>query len=317
MAVLALPLAFVILRRVIATRTWTTLAAPVLLGAAILALGPLWNLQTLGDWQLDPYPQYSRVYFPFDKPGFGADPALPLRPLVPEIAAVGEWSRDLHARYVLSSVPSAFAQRLIAVVVWFADGWRFALCALLFAAVLHGSDVERAGVVTIALLLFAYLIFAHPPMWILYYVEVLPIFYFLAARELGRVLYKFSGRGPEVSVSWPASTANASLAVALLMLPFGVNDVFRVRAAIDHRNAFHRAAADVMARLPPDKAIVFVSYPPSADVDSLIRNEPDLEAARRWVVYDRGTRNAELRALAPDRAAYRLDALTMRLERLP
>ena len=123
--------------------------------------------------------------------------------------------------------------------------------------------MERAGVVTIALLLLAYLTFAHPPMWNIYYVEVLPIFYFLAARELGRVVHKFSGLGPETSVRWPASVANASLAIALLMLPLGVNDVRRVRAAIDVRNAFHRAADAAMAGLPPEKAIVFVSYPPS------------------------------------------------------
>ena len=73
-----------------------------------------------------------------------------------------------------------------------------------------------------------------------------------------------------------------------------------------------------MARLPPGKAIVFVSYPPSQNPHlGLTRNEPDLASARRWVVYDRGLRNAELRALAPDRAAYRLDAATMRVERLP
>src|SRR5882762_3136225 len=211
MAALALPLAFMILRRVIATRAWKTLAAPVVLGAAILALGPLWNQQTLGNWRLDPYPGYSRVYFPFDKPGFGADPAPPLRQLVPEIAAMAEWSRDLHQRYMLSSLPLAFALRLMAILAWCADGWRLALGALILAAMLHASGVERAGVVTIALLLLGYLTFAHPPMWTAYYVEVLPIFYFLAARELGRVLHRFSGLGPEAGVRWPASVANASL----------------------------------------------------------------------------------------------------------
>jgi hypothetical protein len=49
----------------------------------------------------------------------------------------------------------------------------------------------------------------------------------------------------------------------------------------------------------------------------LTRNEPDLASALRWVVYDCGPRNVELRALAPDRAAYRLDAASMRVERLP
>jgi hypothetical protein len=112
--------------------------------------------------------------------------------------------------------------------------------------------------------------------------------------------------------------ANASLAVALLMLPLGINDVLRVRTAIDFRTAFHRAAEAAMARLPPEKAIVFVSYPSSQSPHfALTRNETDLTSALRWVVYDRGPRNAELRALAPDRSAYRLDTASMRVERLP
>jgi hypothetical protein len=318
MAVLALPLAFVILQRVMASRAWKALAAPVVLGAAILALGPLWNQQTLGDWRLDPYPHYSRVYFPFDKPGFGADPAPPLRPLVPEIAAVGEYSRGLHAMYTLSSVPAALAERVMAIVAWCVNGWRIALGALILAAVLHGSPVERAGVVTIALLLLAYLAFAHPPMWTIYYVEVLPIVYFLAARELGRAIHTFGGLGRETGNRWPAPAANASLAVALLLLPLGVSDVLQVRAAIDDRGSFYHAAEAAMATLPPEKAIVFVRYPPDHSPHwGLTCNEPDLASARRWVVYDRGPRNAELRALAPDRAAYRLDAATMQIVRLP
>ena len=320
MAVLALPPAFVILRRIVSTKSWKTLAAPVALGAALLGLGPLWNQQTLGDWRLDPYPHYSRVYFPFDKPGFGVDPAPPLRPLVAEVAAVGEWSRDVHGCYTLSSLPLAFAQRLIAILVWCADGWRLTLVPLVLAAALRARNAgaERAGVITIALMLLSYLIFAHPPIWIVYYVEVLPILYFLAARELGRAVHTFGGLEPAAAVRWPASAANASLAITLLLLPFGVNDLRRVRAAGDARNSFHRAAEAAIARLPPEKAIVFVSYPPDQNPHlGLTRNEPDLPSAWRWIVYDRGARNAELRALAPGRLAYRLDAGTMQVERLP
>jgi hypothetical protein len=318
MAVLTLPLAFVILRRVMATGTWKTLAAPIVLGAAMLALAPLWNQQTLGDWRLDPYSRYSRVYFPFDKPGFGVDPAPPLRPLVAELAAVGEWSRDVHADYRLSSLPSAFVQRLLGILVWCAEGWRLALGVLIVAAALRAPGVERAGLLTIGLVLLAYLTFAHPPIWIVYYLEVLPIVYFLAAREIGRMVHTFSGLGSKPSVRWPAPAANASLAIALLLLPFGLNDVRRVRAANDLRGAFHRAADAALAKLPPEKAIVFVSYPPAQNPHlGLTRNEPDHAGARQWVVYDRGARNAELRALAPDRAAYRLDAGTMRVEKLP
>jgi hypothetical protein len=320
MAALSLPLAFVILRRVIATKAWQTLAAPVVLGAAILALGPLWNQRTLGDWRLDPWSQYARVYFPFDKPGFGADPAPPLRPLVPEMTAVGELLHDVHAAHVPSSLPSAFALRLLGILLLCSDGWRLAIGGLMIAAAVRASGVERAGVVTIALLLLAYLVFAHPPIWTLYYVEVLPIFYFLAGREIGRLIHMVSGLGPDAAtrVQWRASAANAALATALLLLPLGVNDVRRVRIANDVRSAFHRAAEAALATLPPEKAIVFVSYPASQNPHlGLTRNEPDLASAQRWVVYDRGARNAELRALAPGRAAYRLDAGTMQVEPLP
>jgi len=216
-------------------------------------------------------------------------------------------------------VPLAFVQRLIGILVWCIDGWRLALGALILAAALRATGAERAGVLTIAWLLLAYLTFAHPPIWTIYYLEVLPIFYFLAARELGRVIHKFGGIGVETSPRWPAPAANAALAIALLLLPFGINDLRRVRAANDVRNAFHRAAEAAIAALPSEqKAIVFVASPASTNPHlGLTRNEPDLSSARRWIVYDRGPANAELRALAPDRTAYLLDTATMRMERLP
>ena len=273
---------------------------------------PAWNYHTLGDWRRDPYPQYSRVYFPFDKPGLGVDPAPPLRPLVPEIAAVGEWSRDLHARYTLRSVPRAFIERLVAILFWCSDGWRLALGVLILAGVRHASGVARVGVMTVLLLLLAYLSFAHPPMWIVYYFEVLPIFYFLAAREIGRLLQKATGPGNE------ASWASAMLMVAVLLLPLGANDVRRVRAASRRPKQFQSLGGSRAGGLPPGNAIVFVSYPASQNPHlALTRNEPDLASAPQWIVYDRGAENAALRALAPDRAAYRLDAATMRIERLP
>ena len=217
-----------------------------------------------------------------------------------------------------SRVPKAFIERLIALLVWCADGWRLAIGLLILAGALHATGVERAGVLTVALLLLAYLTFAHPPMWIAYYVEVLPILFFLAAREAGRLLHKFSGAGAEATLRWPAPVANGALALAFLLLPLGANDVRRVRAAIDERNSFNRAAEAALAALPPEKAIVFVSYPADQSPHvALTRNAPDLPSALRWVVYDRGPENAALRALAPDRVAYLLDTATMRMERLP
>jgi Dolichyl-phosphate-mannose-protein mannosyltransferase len=317
MAMLALPLGFVVIRRTMERREWASLAAPVLLGITILSLGPLWNHHTLGDWRRDPYSEYSRVYFPFDKPGFGVDPTPPLRALPPEIAAVGQWSKQVHESYVAAAVPRAALERVAAIVTRCADGWRFAFVVLILAGVLRARGAEVVGLWSIGLVLLAHLTFAHPSMWVVYYVELLPIVYFLGARELGRVLHLLARWGAEVAGRWPAPVANAALAVGFLFLPLGISDLVRVRAAVDQRNAYHRAAESALASLPSEKAIVFVRYPPLYNTHlALTRNEPDSRTAPIWVVYDRGPENAALRALAPDRAAYRLNTETMRIERL-
>jgi Dolichyl-phosphate-mannose-protein mannosyltransferase len=318
MAMLALPLGFVIIRRTTVTRQWKVLAAPVLLSVAILAIGPLWNQQTLGDWLRDPYSEYSRVYFPFDKPGFGADPTPPLRALPPEIAAVGEWSKHVHEPYVAAAVPAALVERIVGILSWCSEGWRLALGVLILGGVVRARGAEVGGLWASGLVLLAYLTFAHPALWVVYYVEVLPVFYFLGARELGRVLHRLSGLTAEISGRWPAPVVNATLATGLLLLPPGLSDLLRVRAAIDQRNAFHRAAEAALGALPSGKAIVFVSYPHGQNPHfALTRNEPDLSAAPVWVVYDRGPGNTALLELAPDRAAYRMDGDTLKIERVP
>jgi hypothetical protein len=184
----------------------------------------------------------------------------------------------------------------------------------MLAAIRRGASVERLAAMTVALLLAAYLVFAHPSLWTLYYVEILPLLFFLAAREIGHIVRRFGGLATEAGGQWSPQAANACLAAAILLLPFGVSDIVRVRSAVDLRLQFHRVAQTALNSLPSDKAIVFVRYPPGYNPHlGLTRNEVDLESSRQWVVYDRGTRNDELLALAPGRKAYVLDAATFRL----
>jgi len=49
---------------------------------------------------------------------------------------------------------------------------------------------------------------------------------------------------------------------------------------------------------------------------SLIANEPYLQSAKAWIVYDRGPDNARLMQRAPDRACYLYDEAAGALARL-
>jgi hypothetical protein len=317
-AALSLPLAWVIVRRLrdVATVA-TTLAVPAAAALAILMLGPIWNQQTLGDWRLNPYPYYSQAYFPFDKPGFGVDATPPLREPQPELAAVGAWSRQVHGDYVPAAVPAALGKRILSVLFWTIDGWRLWLGVLILAAVLHGSRIERLGLVSAVMLFLGYLSFAHPPMWIVYYVEVLPVLYFLAACQMGRLFHAVSGAGRGESPAWPAHVTAAAAVTALLLVPLGVSDIWRVRAAVNQRNAFHRAAWSVIEENTPPKSIVFVRY--STDHNphlALTGYGADLSSTGRWIAFDRGDRNGELLSFAPGVPAFLLDTSTLRVEPL-
>ena len=196
MAGLALPLAFVILRRHAASKSRRPLVVPVLVGAAILALVPVWNQQTLGDWRLDPYPHYSQRAFSVRQARVrreccaAASDAGP-----PMMAAVGDWSRELHEKHVVTSASvGACAARRRDPLAWFADGWRGPGRPRAGCGVMR-SVIERLALIPAAICFSRHLLFAHPPMWIVYYFEVLPILYYLAACQLGRL---FHGLEPSV-----------------------------------------------------------------------------------------------------------------------
>jgi hypothetical protein len=317
MLALAAPIGFLIVRRLIAAGRWRTAAVPALVATTLLALGPLWNHHTAGDWRVDPYPLYSQTYFPFDKPGFGIDPTPPLRPLPAELLPMDAWSREVHQIYVPSAVPLAFVQRVLALVAAYSFGWRFAIGALLLGSLIRAPGAARLILAASGALFTAYLAFAHPPGWVVYYFELLPALHFLAAIGLVRLLGQSGDGIPDRGTQMWAPIARSSAVAALLLLPFCLSDLARVRAAIDARNEFHRRA-DQVIRAAPANSIVFVRYPASHNPHlAVTRNEVDLASARSWVVYDRGAENARLLSFAPDRRPYVLDASTLRLEPMP
>jgi hypothetical protein len=195
-------------------------------------------------------------------------------------------------------------------------GWRLAIVVFLFASLIGASGVTRLCIAACASLVAAHLVFAHPPEWIVYYAELLPILHFLAAGALMRLLATFHDGRTEATGPLSPSFASASVAAAVILVPLCATDLMRVRAAIDQRNGFHRRAAQIL-RNAPAHSILFVRYPsPHNPHFAVTRTEPDLSAARAWVVYDRGAENARLEAIAPDRKPYVLELSTFHLEPL-
>src|SRR5206468_729603 len=94
---LGLPVGVVVLFDVSNQRLWRQFAVAVVLAAPVLLLNVVWHERTLGAWLANPYEEYSRMYFPYDKPGFGVDASPPVRTPPPEMAAANQAFIGLHA----------------------------------------------------------------------------------------------------------------------------------------------------------------------------------------------------------------------------
>jgi hypothetical protein len=306
---LGAPVGVLVLIAVWRRRHWRQLLFAVMLAAPILLLNFVWHERTLGEWLTNPYEEYSRVYFPFDKPGFGLDPSPPTRPLPPEMTAVGQPFVGLHAAHQPTALPRIVLERALFLAVTLGGHWR-AFLIVLFLLGAWRSEVPVRFASASALALFgAYLVFAHGVQWTVYYVEIFPLFFFIAVRELFRIGRTFFGLD--------ASALKAAAILTLcFMTPWLVADVIHAREQKDAVMQFHRAAARTLAAIRDHDAVVFIHYPATHEHDfSLITNAPDYRTERLWLVYDRGRDNDRLLRLT-DRAAYRLNTEDWTLDRL-
>jgi hypothetical protein len=315
MIVFALPVAAVVLWDVVELRLWRHTAVALAAGLAVCAIIPLWSAGTLGDWRRNPYPEYSRVYFPFDAPGFGADRTPPARPLPPDLAVWLAQGGAMRAGHVPAVLPRALEVRARATWYEAFRGWRLFLG---IAAVIGLWAAPLAAYVALgtALLLFpAYLVFYTPPSPGLYYVEGQPVLAFFAALGLARVAGVYArrverGEGVAARREWIV------VAVVLAMLPSLAGDAELARRG---KRAQRQVQSAFQARIDalPGRSVVFVRYGPEHGIHlSLIRNPPDAARARVWTVYDRGPDNARLLRVAPGRVPYLYDEASGRLQRL-
>lgn len=332
MLAFAIPVAVVVLVVVARERRWRDLVLALAVGTAFVALLPLWNARTTGDWKSMSWSLYGKQYTPWDRVGFGWDSTPPQRALPADRARFADDYREVQTAHAPAILPRVLRERVLVVWRSVLPGWRawlspFAvvgLVALAFGALGVSGQVALA---TSALLFLAYLPYAHVASWSIYYLEaewLIPLaaavgVWWLASllgsiRDARRRGLAFSARPSLRAPSLEGAVACGALVVALAL--GGIGWLKSARDGHARVHAYHAQWRDALRGLPTPRSVVFVRYAPGHNPHvSLITNDARLDQSPVWVVYDRGpAENARLMALAPGRQAYLFDEAAGRLE---
>lgn len=334
MVAYAIPSAVVIVWTLTRHRAWSwrRLAPAAAVGAAIVAILFVDNAKVTGNWRVMPWNVWSQEYMPWDKPGFGMDSTPPRRELPHVMNEFARAFSALHKDYTPANLPRETWDRLAEISESTLGTWRrpdarillapFAIIGIILLAWGRPVREGRFALVCAVSLFVAYMSYAHPSGWTLYYLEASWLLPFAAALGLWAALTMAAQRTrvPTAQLLRVAS-APATLATAAflgVMTWFAIPRVNEARYYADISHATLRGwRTAVQGAIPDQRAILFVRYTPTHYVhESLIANDPDLAGARVWIVYDRGAENMKLAAVAPERTLYLFDEQTRMLSRL-
>ncbi|HKV72897.1 MAG TPA: hypothetical protein VJN95_00140 [Gemmatimonadales bacterium] len=302
----SLPIVGLVFWRLHTTGRWRALLPAAATAAPIFLVLALQNHAVTGSWTQTAWSEYTRVYAPSDHFGFGEDTTPPLRPLPPDFQDYVWYYGEFHKGFSPAATPRLLAERAAQIGH---DVWGSAAPT---AVVLAGLGLAGAcgptlfAVVTATLLILLHLGFAHPPEWSIYYEESWPVLLFLTVLGALRCLDLLHARmrGKPTPTGRGLERGPAILAMASVVLCLAPRHLGSARANHDLLAASHLSFRQRIASLP-GRTIVFVRYAPNHIFHrSQISNPEDLASAQTWVVYDRGEDNAQLLALAPERAAY-------------
>jgi len=262
---LAIPVGVIVVREVWRARAWRPLTLATLVTAAIVALLPLQNRMTTGDWRLSPLVAYSTRYTPFDFPGFGYTAPRELAPLPPDLDSVRTFLTEARRQHTLRALPATLRSR-----AWYATldifiGWR---TPLLLFALLGALAMPAAGVFAVAAsvgLLLTYAFHAHWAHWTAYYFEGYPAVVFASAIGLWAFAERVIRRRPVWKRLQHGSMSDLRVRVAVLamcafvLIPAAIV-LPRYRAAWQRTTIYQRrfmAALAFIERESP-RSIVFV-----------------------------------------------------------
>jgi hypothetical protein len=323
---LAVPVGIIVVRDVWHARAWQPFTLAALTTAAIVAMLPLQNHMTTGDWRRAPLVAYSEKYTPFDFPGFGYTPTRAVAPLPPDLDSLRSFLTEARRQHTLPALPATLRSRAWHATLDMFTGWR---APLLLFALIGTIAMPAAGLfaLTVSLgLLVTYAFHAHWAHWTAYYVEGYPAIMFSSAVGLWACAEWMIGRRPIWTRSPLRSTSGdlrvraAVLALCAFMLVPAIIVLPRYRAAWQRTTVYQRrfmTALWVIERESP-RSIVFIDYGHNHDVhSSLVWNVPDATTAKVWIAHERGSDDLRLLRLAPDRRAYIFHAQAGQLTRLP
>lgn len=308
-----IPIGFVVLRDVIAGRRWRDLALAFAMGSAVIGILPLWSAKTTGDWRLTPQTLYTRMYMPYDVPGFGFDSTPPTHSITPELVQLNNVYGSVHVTHFPSTLPGEFIRRAryLGVSIWGGSSGMLGVFALLGLFTMSSAVVfaGASGVVLLA----AYLLYATPPGWTLYYYESVPGFALLTAAGVAWAA-SLAGRAATgtstLSFDWRSRRLGRALVAGALVYALPGLIALRIihgQHISDRRylEPFYR----LLASIHDERAVLFVRHSPLHNPHvSFVRNVVNPESERIWVVYDRGdAENAKFLAAARGRTSYLFD----------
>lgn len=312
-----IPTGFWILRELVQTQRWRQVVPALALSLPILALAPVWSSATTGRAFPTPYSEYSRVYQPWDMPGFTASTAAPVRPPTPALERLRREQFPAYQSHTVDRLPAILLARLQGIAgkfwgyrgLWEPTGLRWLLLVLAGIGLLGLPAPVWFLIANAVSLVLIYLWMPASPVWTVYYREVFPLLGLITAIGAWRVATWLGGVIARRRDGWRAVDLAAVLVVLGLFVAVpGIAD----RIAMAKQWQFQlRVGANNLRRVAdaiPGRGVIFVSAgPPNEPYESLVWNEPDLDATRVWIVHDRGEDNARLLRLSPDRKPYLFD----------
>jgi hypothetical protein len=301
---------FVLVRR---EKLWRQLLPAVAAGTVVLAILPLWSHSSTGSWLRTPYLAYQLIPLEAeDSASLVPEADAATRPFVPPDAwALRARYQPLREQFTLEVVPRLLVSRIQKSFSDLFDGpdWRFGLVPFFLIGVIAFGRQGRFALSWPLALVLIHLWRPHFTYWSVYYVETLGIIAVATGAGVCWVWLKLARRKerPLASIG--------SVVLALFLVAGSFKSCLRAKQRIGSTRSNYTEFRTLLERLPTEaRAIVFVRYSEFHDPDrALVRNPPDYDAARHWVVYDRGEENWRLLDLAPERVPYLFDEETFEL----